>query len=133
MHFIVLLYISLIKPLIPSNPLNNRRGRNFFLRVTINHRPLYAYEISTFNILCSSGIMRGDQPTIRQCGLQGFEANPKNANDFDRSFSDHSENYIYTNYFYLRIILRPNLATIEAKSYLLDNFLRFYPFSVVFV
>ena len=45
MQFIVLRYIRIIKPLIPSNPLNNGRGPNFFLRVTITHRPLYAYEI----------------------------------------------------------------------------------------
>ena len=47
MHFIFLLYIRIINPLIPSNPLNNGRGPKFFLRVTTTHRPLYAYEISS--------------------------------------------------------------------------------------
>ena len=37
----------LLKPLIPSNPLNNVCDPNYFLRVTITHRPLYAYEISS--------------------------------------------------------------------------------------
>ena len=39
--------IRIIKHLIPSNPLNNGRGPKFFLRVTITHRPLYAYQISS--------------------------------------------------------------------------------------
>ena len=45
MHLKFLLYIRIIKPIIPSNPVNNGRSPNFSLRVTITHQPLYAYEI----------------------------------------------------------------------------------------
>ena len=69
MYFIVLLYIRIIKPLIPSNPLNNGRGPNLFVRVTINHRPLYAYEL-----LDKEGTYTVHEKNIQKMLIEMFKA-----------------------------------------------------------
>ena len=64
MHFICLLYIRIINPLIPSNPLNNGCGSKFFYG-SPQLIDIYMHMKFQVNILCSSGIMRGDRQTIQ--------------------------------------------------------------------
>ena len=88
-HFIFLLYIKIIKPLIPSNSLNNGCGTKFFYgsAYLIN---LYMHMKFQVNILCSSGIMRVDRPPDRPTDrptlwIVGIRGESKNG-DIDLQF-----------------------------------------------